>query len=96
MSRDPSSRHQDLERYEVVLAPGAEPVELYVPRVVPDARASQVHRVNAGDRLDLLAHRFFGDPFQYWRIADANPTLTPDDALDPGAVIAIPAKPRGE
>jgi len=96
VSRDPSSRHQDLPTYEVAIAPGAEPVELYAPRVIPPVSVSQVHKVAAGDRLDLLGHRYFGDPFQYWRIADANPTLTPDDALDPGAAIAIPARPRGE
>jgi nucleoid-associated protein YgaU len=96
VSRDPSSRHQDLERYEVSLAPGAEPVELYVPRVIPVTPASQLHSVKQSDRLDLLGHKFYGDPFQYWRIADANPSLTPDDALDPGALISIPAKPRGE
>jgi len=96
VSRDPSSRHQDLARYEVTLEPGAEPIELYVPRVIPAPRASQLHSVKQSDRLDLLGHRFYGDPFQYWRIADGNPTLIPDDALDPGAVIAIPAKPRGE
>jgi nucleoid-associated protein YgaU len=96
VSRDPSSRHQDLELYQVAIAPGAEPVELYAPRVIPVAPVSQMHRVAAGDRLDLLGHRFFGDAFQYWRIADANPTITPDDALDPGAPLAIPARPRGE
>jgi nucleoid-associated protein YgaU len=51
-----------------------------------------VHTVAAADRLDLLAQRYLGDPFQFWRIADANPALTPEDVLDPGARIAIPAK----
>lgn len=96
MSRDPSSRHQGLPTYQVELAAGEEPVELLVPRVVPQPPPVQVHTVVASDRLDLLGHRYFGDPLQYWRIADANPTLTPDDALDPGAQLAIPAKPRGE
>jgi nucleoid-associated protein YgaU len=89
---DPSSRHEKLPSYEVVLAPGAAPVELYQPREIPMPPQSVVHTVGAGDRLDLLANRYFGDPFQYWRIADANPALTPEDVLDPGAQISIPAK----
>jgi nucleoid-associated protein YgaU len=92
MSRDPRSRHQDLPTYEATLAPGAEPVLIYEPRVVPKPPPSAVHTVAAADRLDLLAHRYLGDPFQFWRIADANPALTPEDVLDPGAQIAIPAK----
>jgi hypothetical protein len=96
VKRDPSSRHQDLESYQVALAPGVEPIELYVPRIIPTPARSQSHQVAASDRLDLLAARYLADPFQYWRIADANPTLIPDDALDPGAVLTVPVKPRGE
>ena len=92
MSRDPSSRHGDLPAYEVVLAPGAPPVELYEPRTIPQPPPSVAHTVEAVDRLDLLAHRYFGDPLQFWRIADANPALTPEDILDPGAQIVIPVK----
>jgi hypothetical protein len=92
MTSDPSSRHGALPTYEVVLAPGAQPIELYQPREIPLPPASVIHTVGAGDRLDLLANRYFSDPFQFWRIADANPALTPEDVLDPGAQIAIPAK----
>ena len=92
MSTDPSSRHGAQPTYQVALAPGDPPVELYQPREIPLPAPSVVHTVGAGDRLDLLANRYFGDPFQYWRIADANPALAPEDVLDPGAQIAIPAK----
>jgi nucleoid-associated protein YgaU len=92
MSHDPSSRHEHLPTYAAVVTPGAEPVELYEPRVIPQPPSSVVHTVTASDRLDLLAHRYLGDPFQYWRIADANPALTPEDVLDPAAQIAIPAR----
>ena len=95
MSTDPASRHHDVDTYEVQLAPapGAPSIELYVPRAIPQPPPSVVHTVAASDRLDLLAHRYLGDPFQFWRIADANPALTPEDVLDPGAQIAIPARP---
>jgi nucleoid-associated protein YgaU len=92
VSDDPSSRHRDLPTYSVVLVPGSAPVELYQPRTIPLPPASVTHTVRAGDRLDLLAYRYFGDPFQFWRIADANPALAPEDVLDPGAQISIPAK----
>ncbi|AIR96868.1 LysM peptidoglycan-binding domain-containing protein [Streptomyces glaucescens] len=37
------------------------------------------HVVTAGDRLDLIAARWYGDPEQSWRIADANRALRPDE-----------------
>lgn len=89
---DPSSRHDAQPTYTVVLAAGESPVELYQPRVIPLPPTSVLHTVGASDRLDLLANRYFGDPFQYWRIADANPALAPEDVLDPGAQLSIPAK----
>ena len=92
MSQDPSSRHETLPTYEVEGAPGQPARELYQPRTIPQPPPSVVHTVASADRLDLLAQRYLGDPFQYWRIADANPALTPEDVLDPGATIVIPAK----
>ncbi|GAA2261953.1 hypothetical protein GCM10010145_29520 [Streptomyces ruber] len=53
--------------------------------------AVQPHTVTTGDRPDLLAQRYFGDPAQWWQIADANPVLHPDELTDePGRVIGIP------
>jgi hypothetical protein len=92
MTVAPSSRHQDVPTYEVPQAAGAAPAELYQPRPIPEPPPSVVHTVAASDRLDLLAQRYFGDPLQFWRIADANPALAPEDVLDPGAQISIPAK----
>ena len=43
------------------------------------------------DRLDLVAFRYFQDPEQFWRICDANGALWPDDLLEPGNVLLIPA-----
>jgi nucleoid-associated protein YgaU len=92
MSADPKSRHAELESYELVLVPGERPLRLFVPRRIEEPAPSLLHTVTASDRLDLLAHRYLGDPFLFWRIADANPALAPEDVLDPGAEIAIPAK----
>ncbi|MBM9613168.1 tail protein X [Desulfobulbus rhabdoformis] len=33
------------------------------------------HMIEAGDRLDLLAHRYYNDARLWYRILDANPDL---------------------
>jgi nucleoid-associated protein YgaU len=54
-----------------------------------------VYEVREGDRLDLLAHRFFHDPRKWWLIADANPdALTPEELLIPGRQLRIPKDRR--
>ncbi|SEP95557.1 hypothetical protein SAMN04487983_1002267 [Streptomyces sp. yr375] len=37
------------------------------------------HVVAAGDRLDRIAARRYGDPEQSWRLADANRAMCPDE-----------------
>jgi nucleoid-associated protein YgaU len=50
------------------------------------------HLVKAGDRLDLLAELYYGDPLLAWRIADANRAFDPAQLTAvPGRVLAIPA-----
>lgn len=39
----------------------------------------QEHTVTQGDRLDNIAAQYLGDPEQFWRIADANNAMRPDD-----------------
>lgn len=56
-------------------------------RIVPDRAAIAETAVQPGDRLDLLAHRVYGDPRQSWRIRDANP----DPSFDP-----LPDLPRAD
>jgi hypothetical protein len=48
------------------------------------------HPVQQGDRIDLLAARYLGSPLLYWRIADANLAVRPDDPLAAGATVTIP------
>ncbi|MFD6286823.1 LysM peptidoglycan-binding domain-containing protein [Streptomyces sp. NPDC060205] len=49
------------------------------------------HTVGSGDRPDLLGQRYFGDPAQWWQIADANPVLDPRELTDEaGQVIEVP------
>jgi hypothetical protein len=53
-----------------------------LPPVLP---ALARHRVAEGDRLDLVSARYLGDPVAFWRIADANEALNPDDLVAPEA-----------
>ena len=32
-----------------------------------------------GDRLDNVTAKYLGDPTQFWRVADANDTLRPEE-----------------
>jgi hypothetical protein len=44
------------------------------------------HRVTEGDRLDLLAARYLGDPLAAWQVCDANGVLDPEILVAPDAV----------
>jgi len=85
---DRSSRFRGAPTYRRVL--GGREVELLQPREIPLSVVSGEHRVGGDERLDALAHRYYSDPFQYWRIADANPSEVPEDLLEPGRALLIP------
>lgn len=47
-------------------------------RIIPDQpRIAARIAVQDGDRLDLVAHRAYGDARQSWRVMDANPDPDP-------------------
>ncbi|MFI9586054.1 hypothetical protein ACIHCQ_30405 [Streptomyces sp. NPDC052236] len=49
------------------------------------------HTVSSGERPDHLGQRYFGDPGQWWQIADANPVLDPRElTAEPGREIDVP------
>jgi len=64
-------------------------------RFVPQPESTPIiaeHLVVAGDRLDLLAQQYYGDPLLAWRIADANRADDPAELTsEPGRVLKIPA-----
>lgn len=87
MSEDriaPTSRYAAIERIEHEFPDGTK-VTYLKRRFVPRQPGSAVtgHSVEQGDRPDLLAARYFGDPAQFWRLADANAgVLNPDELTE--------------
>lgn len=43
-----------------------------------------------GDRIDVVAEKFFGRPEFWWRILDANPEVVDPVTIKPGTVLRIP------
>jgi hypothetical protein len=86
------SRYHDAE-IGVHTTPDGTEVRYTKRRLLPPlgAQETDVHHVGAGERPDLLAQRFFGNPGQWWQIADANPVLDPQElTAEPGRAIDIP------
>jgi len=60
----------------------------FLPRV--DAHTTLVeHTVAAGERLDILAARYAGDPTQFWRLCDAGGVLRPEELEVIGRVVVV-------
>ena len=83
-------------RYErVPVAIHTDPDGLAVPYVllrrIPHPPTQQIHRVAQGDRLDLLADRYYRDPGQLWRICDANLATLPRELTETvGRALIVP------
>jgi nucleoid-associated protein YgaU len=55
------------------------------------------HVVLEGDRLDNLAARYLEDPEQFWRIADVNRAMRPEELAEtPGRRLRIPLLGGGD
>lgn len=86
----PGSRYLNAGTYTVTTSSGA---VVAVTRL-PQPRSAPLlgyHRRLQGQRLDLIANRYVGDPTGFWQLCDANGSVVPD-ALASHALIAIPGK----
>ncbi|QTA89096.1 LysM peptidoglycan-binding domain-containing protein [Desulfonema magnum] len=73
------SRYYNLETATLKTADGGI-VSYKRRRFLPRAEALQTmaeETVTEGDRLDLIAARFLGDPMRFWQICDANNAMNP-------------------
>ena len=82
---DPASRYFGTEVATTTVPDGAggQREVRYLRRRFPPQPASlqtlTEHVVARGDRLDLIAARYLGDPTVFWRVCDANPVIHPED-----------------
>jgi hypothetical protein len=84
---DKGSRYQKLDESSPVNAQG-ERLRGKELRYIPAPAGSYQHAVSEGDRLDLLAYKYYGDSTRWWQISDANPEhLFPTDLLDGAPVV---------
>lgn len=57
-------------------------------RLLPPVAGRFLHRVEAGDRLDHLAFKYYRQPQKWWRICDGNPDfLSPLDLVGDEPVV---------
>jgi hypothetical protein len=80
----PNSRYAGVPVLKYDRGDGEPPVAYLARRLLPDPAKLALlaeHSVVQGDRLDVLASRYVGDPQLWWRIADANPELDPDELI---------------
>jgi nucleoid-associated protein YgaU len=81
-------------------APNGQTIPYLARRIVPQPGAPNFatvaqYTVRQGDRLDLIAATYLGDPLLFWLICDANGAIRPYDLVaTPGKVLAITA-PQG-
>jgi hypothetical protein len=68
------------------VTPTGETIAYLARRIVPQpgppnfATIAQ-HMVRQGDRLDLIAAKYLGDPLIFWLICDANGAIDPNDLV---------------
>ena len=80
--------------------PGGQNITYLARRFVPQPGAPNFatiaqYTVKQGDRLDLIAAKYLGDPLIFWLICDANGAIEPGDLVEtPGTVLQI-TTPQG-
>jgi len=81
-------------------APNGQVIAYLARRIVPQSGTPNYatvaqHVVKQGDRLDLIAAKYLGDPLMFWLLCDANGAIRPNSLIaTPGSVVAI-TMPQG-
>jgi nucleoid-associated protein YgaU len=81
-------------------APDGSQITYLTRRIVPQPGAPNFatiaqHTVKQGDRLDLIAAKYLGDPLIFWLLCDANGAVDPNSLVDPpGSTLNI-TTPQG-
>jgi hypothetical protein len=87
-----NSRYYGFSTQTYIFSDGR-PVAYLQRRLVPDPSQFAVVaeiRVKRNDRLDILAATSLGDPILFWRIADANGAIRPEDLVEvEGSIVRV-------
>jgi len=86
-----------VERYKDVNYTKIENKIIYKSIVYPIIKREEddtIITVGPADRLDLLAHDYYGDSTLYWIIAKANNIITNDLFPEIGTQLSIPSRNR--
>jgi hypothetical protein len=68
----------------------------FVPQPgAPNYATVAQHTVVQGDRLDLLAAKYLGDPLIFWLICDANGAIRPNDLVETQGTVLNITMPQG-
>ena len=84
----------------IYAGPGGQQIPYLARRIVPQPGSPNfatiaTHTVYQGDRLDLIAAKYLGDPLMFWLICDANGAIEPEKLVaTPGTVLNI-TTPQG-
>lgn len=91
-----TSRYYEVETTELT-TPSGDKIAYLKRRFVPAPEQFELlqhHTVTEGDRLDNIAARYLNDPEQFWRIADANRAMHPEQLITIGRKLRI-TLPKG-
>ena len=83
-----SSRYAHVETVEATASNGLAVTALKLRRL-PEVSGT-TSRIDDAERLDLIAHKRYGEAARFWRIADANTSLDAKELEQRDAVIVIP------
>ncbi|HEY6253928.1 MAG TPA: LysM domain-containing protein [Candidatus Angelobacter sp.] len=81
-------------------APNGQTITYLVRRFVPAPGAPNFstvarHTVRQGDRLDLIAAKYLGDPLVFWLICDANGAIRPNELVETLGTVLNITMPQG-
>ena len=83
-----TSRYANIDTATFVTPDGRTIVYLQ-RRFIPYSPATIVlaeHTVTQGDRLDRITALYLGDPTQFWRVADVNNAMQPEELTGDSAI----------
>jgi nucleoid-associated protein YgaU len=86
-----TDRYDDITPVTIVDSVRGPVQALFTTYVYSPPAFTSFYTVQPGDRWDRIAHRIYGDPTLWWRIADMNPELFDPRALRPGTIIRVPS-----